>query len=79
MKRIAVLYGGTSPERQVSIKSGKAVVEGLESIGHDVAGICLESNSLEGLGLENFSLETLTWNVSAWELWVWNFGLGYTC
>jgi D-alanine-D-alanine ligase len=35
-KRVAVLYGGRSSEREVSLKSGKACAEALASKGHDV-------------------------------------------
>ena len=34
--RIAVLYGGTSPERNVSLASGRAIAAGLAERGHDV-------------------------------------------
>lgn len=34
--RIAVLMGGTSPERDVSLTSGRAVAKGLRRAGHDV-------------------------------------------
>jgi D-alanine-D-alanine ligase len=34
--KIAVLFGGISPERNVSLKGGKAVVNALKSLGHDV-------------------------------------------
>src|SRR5437588_2814148 len=34
--RVTVLYGGPSAEREVSLVSGKAVIEGLRSMGHDV-------------------------------------------
>jgi D-alanine-D-alanine ligase len=37
--RIAVLFGGTSAERDVSIASGAQVVEALRSAGHDVVAI----------------------------------------
>ncbi len=36
MSRVAVLMGGWSPEREVSLVSGKACVEGLREGGHDV-------------------------------------------
>ncbi|MCA8913516.1 MAG: D-alanine--D-alanine ligase [Planctomycetes bacterium] len=36
MLRIALLYGGTSTERDVSIKSGEAIWAALERIGHHV-------------------------------------------
>src|SRR5581483_3530138 len=34
--RITVLYGGPSAEREVSLVSGKSVIDGLRSMGHDV-------------------------------------------
>ncbi len=34
--RVAVLYGGTSPEREISLKSGKAVAEALSKEGIEV-------------------------------------------
>ncbi|MDZ4018296.1 D-alanine--D-alanine ligase [Pseudomonas sichuanensis] len=37
--RVAVLYGGKSAEREVSLKSGAAVIEALTSAGVDVVGI----------------------------------------
>jgi len=37
--KIGVLFGGISPERNVSINGGKAVVKALKSIGHDVIPI----------------------------------------
>ncbi len=39
MSRIAVLKGGRSLERQVSLKSGARVEDALERLGHAVAGI----------------------------------------
>ncbi|MCJ8330221.1 MAG: D-alanine--D-alanine ligase [Lentisphaeria bacterium] len=44
--KIAVLLGGTSSERDVSIKSGTAVAEALESIGANVSRIDLTSDTL---------------------------------
>ncbi|MFP4527589.1 MAG: D-alanine--D-alanine ligase [Candidatus Kapaibacterium sp.] len=37
--KIAVLFGGISPERNVSIAGGRAVVDALRSKGHDVLAI----------------------------------------
>lgn len=37
--RIGVLMGGTSPEREISLKSGKAVLEALRSSGQDALAI----------------------------------------
>ncbi len=36
IKKVAVLYGGSSKEREVSIKSGKAVEEALKRLGYTV-------------------------------------------
>lgn len=37
--RVALLYGGDSAEREVSLSSGRAVLEALTSAGVDVLGI----------------------------------------
>ncbi len=39
MTRVAVLKGGRSLERQVSLKSGARVQDALERLGHDVIGV----------------------------------------
>ncbi len=39
MTRVAVLKGGRSLERQISLKSGARVQDALERLGHDVIGI----------------------------------------
>jgi D-alanine-D-alanine ligase len=44
--RIAVLFGGTSEERDVSIASGAQVVQALTSAGHDVMAIDTVSGAL---------------------------------
>ena len=38
-RRVAVLKGGRSLERQVSLKSGARVEDALERLGHEVIGI----------------------------------------
>ncbi|MFT4693868.1 MAG: D-alanine-D-alanine ligase [Francisella sp.] len=38
-EKVVVLYGGDSPEREVSLKSGKAVLESLQSQGYDAVGL----------------------------------------
>jgi len=38
-EKIVVLFGGDSPEREVSLKSGKAVLESLQSQGYDAVGL----------------------------------------
>ncbi len=37
--KIAVLYGGVSAEREVSLSSGKGIMDALRKQGHDVVGI----------------------------------------
>ncbi len=49
MKRIAVLMGGTSSERAVSLASGTAVAEALRKEGYDVAPVVLDEDRLESL------------------------------
>jgi D-alanine-D-alanine ligase len=49
MLNIALLYGGTSSEREVSIKSGVAVAEALKRIGHRVTMLDVGEDSLESL------------------------------
>jgi D-alanine-D-alanine ligase len=41
--RILVAYGGDSPEREVSLNSGKAVLEGLKEAGFAVSDGCVET------------------------------------
>jgi D-alanine-D-alanine ligase len=36
-KKIVVIYGGTSPERNVSLASGEAIADALSKSGHDVS------------------------------------------
>lgn len=45
--KIAVLYGGVSKEREVSIASGKGIMEALKSNGHEVIGIDFHPNRLD--------------------------------
>lgn len=49
MKRIAVVMGGTSNEREVSLKSGAAVVEGLKEAGYDVVPLVLDEDRIDRL------------------------------
>jgi D-alanine-D-alanine ligase len=49
MKRIAVVMGGTSSERAVSLRSGGAVVKGLCEAGFDAVPAVLEEDRLERL------------------------------
>lgn len=52
MLRIALLYGGTSSEREVSIKSGEAVWAALERIGHSVLPFDVGTEPIERLAQE---------------------------
>src|SRR5271156_2699168 len=47
--KITVLYGGPSAEREVSLVSGKAVIDGLISMGHAVFGSDVSPTDLSGL------------------------------
>ena len=47
--RVTVLYGGPSAEREVSLVSGKAVIEGLRSMGHEVFPSDVSPTDLSGL------------------------------
>lgn len=47
--RVTVLYGGPSAERDVSLVSGKAVIDGLRSMGHEVFGSDVSPTDLSGL------------------------------
>jgi D-alanine-D-alanine ligase len=44
--KIAVLYGGTSAEREVSLSSGKGIIRALEAKGYDVTGIDFHPNRM---------------------------------
>jgi len=50
--RVAVLYGGNSAEREVSLKSGAAVLAALQSAGVDAFGIDVDDNLLARLSSE---------------------------
>jgi D-alanine-D-alanine ligase len=47
--RVTVLYGGPSAEREVSLVSGRAVIDGLKSMGHEVFGSDISPTDLSGL------------------------------
>ena len=49
MSRIAVLKGGRSLERQVSLRSGAQVEDALERIGHDVVGVDVGADLVDRL------------------------------
>lgn len=47
--KVTVLYGGPSAEREVSLVSGQAVIDGLKSMGHEVFGSDVSPTNLSGL------------------------------
>jgi len=47
--RIAVLYGGRSEEREISLRSGAAVAKGLEQNGHEVMLVDARSGLVDSL------------------------------
>jgi D-alanine-D-alanine ligase len=47
--KIAVLYGGISAEREVSLSTGKQIISALESKGHEVFGIDFHPSRLQEL------------------------------
>lgn len=47
--KIAVLYGGISKEREVSLSSGKGIMKALEANGHEVIGIDFHPEKIEDL------------------------------
>ena len=49
MRKIAVVMGGTSNEREVSLRSGAAVVEGLKEAGFDAVPVVLDADRIDGL------------------------------
>ena len=49
MLHIALLFGGTSSERDISIKTGEAVWAALERIGHKVTPIDVGHDSIDVL------------------------------
>jgi D-alanine-D-alanine ligase len=48
-KRVAVVMGGTSSEREISLRSGRAIAAGLATSGYSVFPVVLESNSVNGV------------------------------
>ncbi|MCX8670318.1 D-alanine--D-alanine ligase [Gilliamella sp. B2865] len=53
--KVAVLYGGTSAEREVSLKSGKAVFSGLQENGIDAHLIDTKDHCITNLNQEGFT------------------------
>ena len=47
--KIAVLMGGTSAERKVSLRSGTAVADALESVGGNVVRVDIQGHAISQL------------------------------
>lgn len=47
--RVAVLYGGTSAEREISLQSGKAIIHALSEEGVDVIPVEIRDNPLQDI------------------------------
>lgn len=52
--KVAVLYGGWSAERPVSLKSGAAVLQALQEAGVDAHGIDVDRNIIQVLQTGQF-------------------------
>jgi D-alanine-D-alanine ligase len=52
--KVTVLYGGTSAEREVSLSSGKGIMNALKATGHKVIGIDVNEDNISQI----FSLNT---------------------
>lgn len=57
--KIAVLYGGTSAEREVSLSSGKGIIEALKKKGHDVIGVDFHPQRLHELAILNEGVDAV--------------------
>jgi D-alanine-D-alanine ligase len=57
-QRVGVLMGGTSAEREVSLRSGSAVAAALARLGHDVTPVVLEPDTDPWLTLSGAGIDT---------------------
>ncbi|MDR1522672.1 MAG: D-alanine--D-alanine ligase [Endomicrobium sp.] len=55
-KKIGVLYGGMSSEREIAILSGKAVLKALKKMKLDVCGIDVDKNIIEKIKKEKIDI-----------------------
>jgi D-alanine-D-alanine ligase len=53
--KLAVLRGGRSAEREVSLRSGAQVEEALRSLGHDVTGVDVDANTWDTIRDSGFA------------------------
>ena len=51
--RVAVLYGGTSSEREISLLTGAAIIQALELLGVETVPIDIKENALEAIAKTN--------------------------
>ena len=51
--RVAVLYGGTSSEREISLLTGAAIIQALELLGVETVAIDIKENSLDAIAKAN--------------------------
>ena len=51
--RVAVLYGGTSSEREISLLTGAAIIQALELLGIETVAIDIKENALEAIAKAN--------------------------
>src|SRR5206468_11249093 len=50
--KVTVLFGGPSAEREISLSSGKAVIDGLRAMGHEVFASDISPADLRALDVE---------------------------
>ena len=58
-KKIGVLMGGASSEREVSLRSGSAVFKALKKLGYNAAAIDAGPNICEALKKEKIDIATI--------------------
>ena len=51
--RVAVLYGGTSSEREISLLTGAAIIRALELLGVETVAIDIKENALDAIAKAN--------------------------
>ena len=51
--RVAVLYGGTSSEREISLLTGAAILQALELLGVETVAIDIKENALDAIAKAN--------------------------
>ena len=61
-KKIAVLMGGPSSERDVSLATGRGVSKALHSLGVEVAEVDVRDENFQLPGDVDFAFITLHWN-----------------